>query len=519
MTTLDWILAAAALTALIVIAVILGRLNKSVADFLIAGRQVRKYLGMSSGTAEGLGLASIAASLQQGMQHGFALIWVSLILMAYSVPVFGIFGLGIKRFRATRCMTIPEFLEKRYSRRLRVLAGGVLALSGILNMAIFPITGSLFLSAFCGLPDTLAVGPWNFNSVHLVMFALVGLAVLFTFLGGMVTVVVTDYIQATIVVSCLLFVGFSTFIREGGPRIHQVLSDSLGESAFNPFLGGSYGFTWILWVFLLTTANKLAFAPAVQKMASADSPETARKMELLQSLFGIGMRIILLLIGIGALASLGAVPPEGQTAESYFRFAGAVHLRQTLPVGMMGLMFSALLFASISTDDSYLLSWSAIIVNDLIQPILGRELPHRQHIRLLRGVILLIGAFLIAFGLLYDPRESILDYIYLTGTLIGGIGISVYMGLYWSRATTQGACAGLITCVVVPLADLFGKQLIGERYPLSTQQSGVIGILGAVLIMAVVSLLTAKSGPDPRWVDYGKIMRENEAAEAGGADA
>lgn len=507
MSPLDWWIAGILLALLVGVAVYLGKLNKSVADFLLAGRQVRKFLGMSSGTAEGLGLASIAAGLEQGMRNGFALIWVSIILLAYSVPVFGILGFGIKRFRATRCMTIPQFLEQRYSKRLRFLAGIILAVSGVLNMAIFPITGSLFLTSFTGLPEFLQIGPWSLYSVHVVMIALVGLAVLFTFLGGMVTVVVTDYLQATIVVSCLIFVGLSTFFQLGPARIHQTLTDNLGEAAFNPFREGSYGLVWIAWVFLLTTANKLAFAPSVQKMASADSPETARKMELLQSIFGMGMRIMLLLIGIGALAALGG-PALGESPDLYFRFASAIHLRETLPMVLMGLMFAALLFSSISTDDSYLLSWSAIIVNDLIQPVYGKDIPHRSHIRLLRMVIVLIGLFLIFFGLTYDPKESILDYIYLTGTLIGGIGISVFMGLYWSKATTAGAFAALLTCGIVPLADLFGKQVIGEAYPLSTQQSGLIALLGALAMMVLVSLLTSKNRTAPGWVDYGVVVRE-----------
>ena len=514
MSTLDWTIATGLLIALIVAAVYLGRLNKSVADFILAGRKVRKYLGMSSGTAEGLGLASIAASLQQGMQNGFALIWISIILMCYTVPVFGLIGFGIKRFRATLCMTIPQFLDQRYDPRLRLLVGVILALSGILNMAIFPITSSYFLVAFSGLPEVFTWGAWTFDTVHVCMIALVVLAVLFTFLGGMVTVVVTDYIQATIVVSAMLFVGIMTLTELGPSLIHRTLTDEIGEAAFNPFLRGSYGLTWIVWVFLLTTVNKLAFAPAVQKMASADSPETARKMELLQSIFGMGMRIFLLLIGIGALVSLGGVP-AGETAESYFRFAGAIHLRETLPVVLMGLVFAAFLFASLSTDDSYLLAWSAVIVNDIVQPLFKKPFSQKAHIRIMRGFIVLIGLFVIGFGLTYDPQESILDYMYMTGTLIGGIGIAVFMGLYWSKATTAGAVSGIITCAVIPLADLFGKQIVGDRYPLTTQQSGLLALISAVVVLVVVSWLTGRGRVAPGWVDYGVEVKRLDAEEKG----
>lgn len=510
MTRLDWLLAGGLLLGLVVVAVYLGRLNRSVADFILAGRKVRKFLGMSAGAAENLALAGIAASLQQGMQHGFALIWISVLLMAYTIPVFGLAGFGIKRFRATRCMTIPQFLEQRYDRRLRLLVGLILASSGILNMAIFPLVGSQFLVAYAGLPDALPLGPWTVPTVPLCMISLVALAVLFTFLGGMVTIVVTDYIQATIMIGSLVLAGVLTLVKVGPMHIHQVLHQHLGEAAYNPFSAGSYGLTWVCWVLLLTTCNKLAFAPAVQKVASAESPETARKMELFQNIFGMGMRTFMLLMGIGALAVLGPTPPEGQTAETYFRFAGAIYLRETLPVLVMGLVFAAMMFAAISTDDSYLLAWSAVIVNDIVQPLRARPFSPRAHIWAMRAVILLIGIFVIGFGLTYDPQESILDYMYLTGTLLGGIGVSVFLGLYWARATSAGAVAAIVTCTVIPLADLFGKQLVGDRYPLTSQQSGLLALLLSIAAMVAVSLLTGR-GAAPGWVDYGPVVRRLDA--------
>ena len=510
MTTWDWIIAAVMLVGLLVVAVYLGRLNRSVADFILAGRKVRKYLGMSAGSAENLALAGIAASLQQGMQHGFALIWISVILMTYTIPVFGLLGFGIKRFRATRCMTIPQFLEQRYDKRLRLLVGVILAASGILNMAIFPLVGSQFLVAFSGLPATLAVGAWTLPTAPTFMITLVALAVLFTFLGGMVTVVVTDYLQATIMIGSLVLAGVLTLINIGPVNIHHALQTHLGDAAYNPFSEGSYGLIWVCWIVLLTTCNKLAFAPAVQKLASSDSPETARKMELFQNIFGMGMRTFMLLMGIGALAMLGPTPPDGQSAEVYYRFAGAIYLRETLPVLVMGLVFAAMMFAAISTDDSYLLAWSAVIVNDIIQPLRRTPFAPRTHIRLMRFIILLIGLFVIAFGLTYDPQETILNYIYMTGTLLGGIGISVILGLYWPRATTAGAIAAILTCTVIPLADLFGRQLVGDRYPLTSQQSGLLALVLSILAMGLVSLLTGR-GPATGWVDYGPVVRRLDA--------
>jgi SSS family solute:Na+ symporter len=512
MSYLDWIIAGVMIVALVVVALLMSRMNRSVADFILAGRKVRKYLGLSAGAAENLGLAGIAANVQQGMQHGFAIMWISVIMMFYVVPIFGVMGLGIKRFRASKCMTIPQFLEQRFHKKLRLLTGIVLAISGILNMAIFPIVGSNFLVTFTGLPTTYDIFGLTLSTVNSCMIALVVLAVFFTFIGGMITVVVTDYIQATIMIGSIVVAAVLTLVHYGPLQLHETLSANLGQAAYNPFSSGSYGWTWVAWVLLLTTINKLAFAPAVQKTASADSPNTARKMDLLQSLFGMGMRTSMLIIGVGALIFLGPRPPDGVEAEMYFRFAGANYLREVLPIVLMGVVFAAMLFSAISTDDSYLLAWSAVIVNDIIMPLRKTPFSPRAHILAIRLVIMSIGIFIIGFGLNYDPKESILDYMYITGTLLSGIGIAVWFGLYWKRTTTRAAVWAITISAVIALADLFGKQIIGDAYPLTTQQSGLVAILAALAVMVVASLMSGR-GTAPGWVDYGVVVREMDAAE------
>jgi len=517
MNTLDWSIAIGMLAALIIVAFSLGKFCKSVADFLLGGRKIRKYLGMSAGAAEGVGLGTIAANMQQGMTRGFALMWTSVLLMLYTVPIFGIMGFGIKRFRATKCMTIPQFLEQRYHKDIRLLLGLTMAVSGILNMAIFPIVGSNILVKYAGLPASFMVAGLECSTVYTVMVGIVALAVFFTFIGGMVTVVVTDFIQASIMIGMIVFAGFLTFHRLGVEKIHETLTvtSGLGAAAFNPFLKGSYGVQWVLWLVLLTTVNKMAFAPAVQKMASADSPETARKMDLLQSIFGMGMKTFMLLMGVGALAMLGATPPAGMTESTYQTVAGAMYLREILPHVILGITFAAMLFAEISTEDSYLLSWSAVIINDIVAPLKKKPFNTRQHIWAIRIAIACIGLFLIGFGFTYNPTMSILDYMYITGTIISGVGLSVLFGLYWKRATTAGTVGTVLVCLLVPLFGLFGKQefLWGDNYPLSPQQSGLIAIIGGTVVMVCVSLLTCKGKQAHGWVDYGKVVKQMDAAE------
>ena len=82
MTVFDWILFVAMLTGLLGIGWWCKRHMHSVADFLVVGRSMRKYLGLSTGTAEGIGLVSIAFVAEQGFRQGFAYVWMMLIAPA-----------------------------------------------------------------------------------------------------------------------------------------------------------------------------------------------------------------------------------------------------------------------------------------------------------------------------------------------------------------------------------------------------------------------------------------------------
>ena len=246
----------------------LRKYAKTIADFLVAGRKVRKFLGLGSQRAEGVGLSSIAAYAQQGFEHGFAFLWIGIINKIWQIPLFGIFGFGIKRLRATRCMTIAQYVEERYrSKRLRTLIGVVLAISGVINMSIFPKVESGFLMAFTNLPLTFQFAGFQVSTATALMVLLLGLAVFFTFLGGMITVIVTDFAQAIILIGTLIFVGIFTLTRFGVGRVHETLQSNLGQGAYNPFLAGSYGLMWVLWTFLLGTFIKFAFAPETQSLA------------------------------------------------------------------------------------------------------------------------------------------------------------------------------------------------------------------------------------------------------------
>jgi len=132
----DWAIVIGFLVASVVAGLWAMRYIQDMDDYVVAGRSVRAYLGIASIVASELGLVTVMYSAQMGFTSGFAAFAVA-VLAALAGFIVGYTGLIVVPLRQMGVMTIPEFYEKRFSRKLRLFGGFILASSGILNWACF----------------------------------------------------------------------------------------------------------------------------------------------------------------------------------------------------------------------------------------------------------------------------------------------------------------------------------------------------------------------------------------------
>ena len=106
--------------------------------------------------------------------------------------------------------------------------------------------------------------------------------------------------------------------------------------------------------------------------------------------------------------------------------------------GVLGIVVAGMLAAFMSTHDSYLLCWSSIITNDIIEPMLGYKLSSDKKIYITRVIILLLGIYVFIWGMLYNGSDAIWDYLGITGAVYftGAISV-VVMGIYWDKASSK----------------------------------------------------------------------------------
>ena len=160
-----------------------------------------------------------------------------------------------------------------------------------------------------------------------------------------------------------------------------------------------------------------------------------------------------------------------------------------------------MLAASMSTYSAYLLAWSSVLARDVIGCARPVDLSPRTTIRVIRIAAVMIGLFLLVFGLWYKIPDTAFQYLYVTGAMYtaGALGC-VGAGVYWKRANTPGAYAALVMGAAAPLAFLvlekFRDGLPGWlAFATDVNIAALLSFILAATGMIAGSLLTQKSHP------------------------
>ena len=215
---IDWSIVVGLFLLLVCTLFFCKRYVKSTADFLAANRCAGRYLLTITSGIAAIGAISIVGSFEQYYVAGFAPVWWSFLSGPLGL-IIAISGWVFYRFRETRCLTMAQFFEIRYSRSFRVFCGILGWLAGVINYGIFPAVSVKFFIYFCRLPESYRIPGINFEFstfVSLLLLA-ISLGVIFAIAGGQIAIMLTDFIQGTFCnVAFLLLLVFSMAARSAG---------------------------------------------------------------------------------------------------------------------------------------------------------------------------------------------------------------------------------------------------------------------------------------------------------------
>lgn len=453
---------------------------QGVSDFLAAGRVANRYVVAVAGMEAGLGLVSVIAIFQMYYKSGFAIgFWGNL-----SVPIgllMTLTGFVIYRYRETRCMTLAQFFEIRYSKAFRIFAGFLAWLSGTINYAVFPAVGGRFLLYYLDLPQTIHLWGLELSTYGLLIAIFLSVALIIVNVGGQITTMVTDCVQgifsytayAIIVITILCLFSWSQMSE-------ALLNREPGMSMLDPFDTGKltdFNVFYVIVGILSSVYCMMAWQGTSAFNCSAASPHEQKMGGILGRWRGGYASLMIILLAVAGYTYLnhpdfaqGAAAVKAQLEQKIVldnpvtteairdQLRIPMALKHFLPPGVSGLFVALMIFLMTSTDVSYLHSWGTIFVQDCILPFRKKPFHPKTQLLLLRLSITFVAVFAWFFSMYFAQTTYILMFFALTGSIfLGGAGSVILGGLYWKKGTTAGAWGAMIVGSSLALLGFFAE--------------------------------------------------------------
>ncbi len=459
------------------------RYVENLSGYMVAGRRVKASLGIATFVATELGTVTFVYFGELGYLTGFSCFIIGILSMIAYAAV-GKTGFVIAGLRKYKVMTIPEFYELRYSRRVRLLGGVILFLGGVLNMGIFLKFDGIFLTEAMGFgPEALVV----------IMSVMLLIVISYTILGGMFSIVITDFLQFVVLSFGMFVATVAVLMSVDLGTVGSAVTATLGEAGVNPVVNPRFGWTFIFWILISSLAAGALWQPGTSKALASESPRVARTVFFYTGLTFAGRAMVPMFWGVAALAYFGAGQPS----------AGAMPrlLGHVVPGGFLGLLVAGMLAASMSTYSAYLLAWSSVFARDVLACTRARDFEERTTVRITRIAAGVIGVFLLVFGLWYQIPDTAFQYLYVTGAMYtaGALGC-VAAGLYWKKANSVGAYASLLMGALAP-AGFLVLEKYREALPAwiafvtDVNIAGLLSFILAAAGMIVGSLVSTRACP------------------------
>jgi len=211
----------------------------------------------------------------------------------------------------------------------------------------------------------------------------------------------------------------------------------MGTSGFDPITAPQFGWEFITFQVLFWMAINTCWQTTAMRTFSTRDAEVSQRVFTWTGFIFLGRGMLPMLWGIAALAMLG----PGRDSLN----AMPIMLAKILPTGLRGIVVAGMLAATMSVNSSYLLGWSSIIAQDIVNPLRQRVLSSRAQVGLNRVANLFVSVFVMFWGLWYTLPGPAYFYLNITATIfVGGSFAAIVGGLYWRRANVAGGYAAML---------------------------------------------------------------------------
>ena len=421
---LDWAVVVTYAVLLIVLGLLMSRRRLAPVDYFLASRATRWPV---------IGLALLATNMSStalvGLAGGAYAMGIAVYDYEWSAIVILVFFclFLLPSIIRSQTYTMPEFLERRYDRRVRLhFALLTLFLNIFVDSAGVLYSGSLVCQ--------LLVPAWPLWSIGA---RLAGTAGVYTTLGGLRAVIYTEAVQAIVLMLGALIISIGAFTRAGGWHAVMKGVDPAAISLIRPI--GDPGVPWpglVLGIPLLGFYYWCTNQSIVQRLLSAQDVHHARWGALFAGLLKLPVLFLIVLPGTCALLLFPGLPRPDLVYPNL--------ILRLLPTGLVGLVVAGFVAATMVSIASMLNSASTLITMDVIKQ-LKPNLSDFQVVRI--GRVSTIALLLIAVA--WAPQLQLFSSLwqYLQAVLAYAVPpvVALFLaGMFWRGASADGAAATML---------------------------------------------------------------------------
>jgi SSS family solute:Na+ symporter len=429
-------------------------------EFMVAGRSLPVWLCSVTVIATWFGgaimMGGAGAAYDDGMLGIIEDPWGG----ALALLLIGFFFARL--FRRLRIITVVDFMHQRF---------GMVAAIGITVTTLFSniVWVGAMLVAFGLIFESL-------TSISMEASIVVGALVIFmyTAVGGMWAVALTDFVQTVIIIFGLFILLGVVLIDVGG---WAAISPQLPEHTFRMIPLKHTGEEWLNYLRAWTIIGVVDISAQTlfQRVASAKSERVAQNSFYLGAIGYLSLGLVAAMLGI-----IGSVTmPDLAASESVIPELAKAHLH---PVAI-AIFVGAVLAAIMSTADSALLACSSVLAKNIL-PVIKHDPSPRLSLLVARWAIPGCGVIAIVVAM---KMQVVFDLMVNANILgLAAIIVPFVLGVWWKKANRAGALSAMAAGITVWIGTL----LIAPELP-----ADFMGLGASLIAMLLVTPLTQKIDP------------------------
>ena len=473
-------------------------------DYFLSGRSIPAWITGIAFIAANLGALEVMGMVANSAKYGILtahFYWIG------AIPAMAFVGVFMMPFYyGSKARSVPEYLRLRFDEKTRgfnAISFAVLTLlmSGI-NMYAMGIIFKLLLG-------------WSFHFSVIVSAVIV---LLYVFFGGLTSSIYNEVLQFLLIVFGLFPISYLGLREVGGwdelvkrlPDNFTHLWSTLSSASQNPM-----GIEWFGMIFGLGFVLSFGYwctdFLVVQRALASKDINAARRTPLIGAFPKMLFPFFVVLPGMIAIlvipefkTALDTLLKTGHTANVNYNMALPLLIKHYLPRGLLGLGLTALLASFMSGMAGNVTAFNTVWTFDIYQSYIrpGKDDKHY----LWMGKMATVFGVLVSIALTYIVMyfNNLMDYMQLLFSFFNAPLFATFLlGMFWKRATSDGAFWGLVSGTSAAAAHYFLIYKAGIIHYGSEMSANFYGAIVAWVVCFLTTIIISymtKPKPDEEMV-------------------